>query len=1045
MDSNPIESFSSESRYSSKDAAQIRDFVRSACDLLPAQGPITAFVFLNTLQALENMPFDQGVQKGARLFHCEPYLPEDTYREKLRQERILVEDLRVELEADLGERSQEMIDGLATRFDIRLAMLEFPLRMGPNEELRWFIAETNALRVIRPEASLDARRRFLQDTKKWMLRDLRPGAVWDGNGKPKDRDERLHELIGDLPGRIGDPVIERWPDAHWEQLALQSLWRISRDGARRAGPMKDSEPLPIRHGELLRKATGVDTDAWVHEVLIRYCAAFADQGLASFKLPHREHGFFTCFCEMHQEAAILSDRWMRALPGEIHRIVDAALTPVDSIVESLQILGVPREEWNDYLTATLLALRGWAGLIWQMEVRADRVPMGVQPGTIIEFMAVRLLLERIALAYGTQVAFGRECPLEDLRELCRETLPKEPATTIEQRAFLVFQIAQVLGWSPMALYRLTAEEWKELIKELLGFSNWERRKIFHRAFERNYRIRALDAFSVHTAKPTRRVANPRFQAFFCIDAREESFRRHLEEIDPQVETFGAAGFYVAAMYYRGVADAHFSTLCPIVVMPKHWVTEEVVYSLVETNKRLANTRRALGRASHRFHTGSRDLAAGALLTAGFGVLASVPLVARVLFPRLTARIRRGAGQFVQPPPVTRLRLERTEEPPGPEGNHIGFSLEEMAAISERMMRDVGLVENFARLVMFFGHGSACLNNPHKSAYDCGACSGGAGGPNARALAMMMNDPRIRRILAERGIVIPETTVFLGGQHNTADDTVAFFDLDLLPRTHQKDFEAAYETLVQTCKRNSHERCRRFQSAPLSISGEEAHEHVERRSEDLAQTRPEFGNATNAITFVGRRNRVRGLYLDRRAFLHSYDQAIDGDDYYILTRILGAVVPVCSGINLQYFFSYVDSPGWGSGTKLPHNITALLGVMDGAASDLRTGLPWQGVEIHEPLRSLLIIESKPEALFKFMERNPAAADILKNGWMQLALLDYDSSRLQIFNGREFVPYKPSTPELPKVETSLEWYRGWRDHLGFAQIEPGSNRSQENARV
>ncbi len=34
-------------------------------DLLPAQGPITAFVFLNTLQALEDLPFDEGVRRGA--------------------------------------------------------------------------------------------------------------------------------------------------------------------------------------------------------------------------------------------------------------------------------------------------------------------------------------------------------------------------------------------------------------------------------------------------------------------------------------------------------------------------------------------------------------------------------------------------------------------------------------------------------------------------------------------------------------------------------------------------------------------------------------------------------------------------------------------------------------------------------------------------------------------------------------------------------------------------------------------------------------------
>ena len=37
--------------------------VDKAGELLPAQGPITAFVFLNTLQALEDLPFHEGVQR----------------------------------------------------------------------------------------------------------------------------------------------------------------------------------------------------------------------------------------------------------------------------------------------------------------------------------------------------------------------------------------------------------------------------------------------------------------------------------------------------------------------------------------------------------------------------------------------------------------------------------------------------------------------------------------------------------------------------------------------------------------------------------------------------------------------------------------------------------------------------------------------------------------------------------------------------------------------------------------------------------------------
>ncbi len=52
------------------------------------------------------------------------------------------------------------------------------------------------------------------------------------------------------------------------------------------------------------------------------------------------------------------------------------------------------------------------------------------------------------------------------------------------------------------------------------------------------------------------------------------------------------------------------------------------------------------------------------------------MVARVLFPWLTARIRSLFGRFVQPPPVTQLHLERREGDPGPDSGHLGFTLEE---------------------------------------------------------------------------------------------------------------------------------------------------------------------------------------------------------------------------------------------------------------------------------------------------------------------------------------------------------------------------------
>jgi hypothetical protein len=357
----------------------------------------------------------------------------------------------------------------------------------------------------------------------------------------------------------------------------------------------------------------------------------------------------------------------------------------------------------------------------------------------------------------------------------------------------------------------------------------------------------------------------------------------------------------------------------------------------------------------------------------------------------------------------------------------------MTNIVQRMLQDMGLISGFARLVLIVGHGSQSLNNPHNSAYNCGACGGSAGGPNGRTFAQMANDPRVRENLAGRGLVIPAQSRFIGGYHNTCNDSITLFDTEEVPATHQAELEVVRQNISDACDRNAHERCRRFQSAPLTMTFSAARRHVEARSEDLAQTRPECGHASNAICMVGRRSRTKGLFLDRRCFLTSYDPTQDDAENSILARILAAAVPVCAGINLEYYFSYVDNVGFGSGAKLPHNVTSLLGVMDGAASDLRTGLPWQMVEIHEPVRLLFVIETTPETMLKLMDRNAGIGKLVRHGWIHMAVLSPESSDIQLFQDGEFRPYTPQTQELPMVQSSTDWYRGLRDNLEFAVIE------------
>lgn len=1006
---------------------RLQHVVEHASHVLPAQGPITVFIHHNTLHAFEDLTFEEAVKKGQDIFQCQPYLPEENYREALGKGRIRFTELQDVLREDLERSPREPAEPLrlTSRYDLRLAMLQHSLRDGTGDELRWFVEETDALGRICPDVSPVVRSRMIAETRRWVMRHLRtsrgPAQVGANGHAPP--------WLPPLFEQFGEGSIESWDEDTWEAFTLQALWEICREGVCHA-PAPSPAPLPIRHRDLVLLAQGPDTDVWVHDILIRFSGAFLDQGISHWSLPERDAGYFRSFLALYSQPGGVLEPWQRALPLEIHRLLRDRIGPIDCLHDSLSRLGVMEPEWDAYLSATLVALRGWGGMVRQVEVRGDRIGKPIPQGSLIEFLAIRLLLERMALEYAAREHLGIEEPLHYLRERLRGQVVPKLTRDVEQRAFAVFQLAQHLGWTPEELNRQEPIAWTTLVREIESFSAIERRRIFHLAFEKRFRITSLDALALH--RPRKTPAAPRFQTINCLDEREESFRRHLEEVAPDVETFAAAGFFNVAMYYRGAADAHFTPRCPVVIRPQHWVAEQVDDAHEEMHRRQSKTRQALGAASHGFDVGSRTFALGALLTASFGVLASVPLVARILFPRLTALAIDRITDLIQTPPKTRLKIERTGAEPGSENGQLGFSPDEMASIAERLLREIGLTSQFARIVLILGHGSASLNNPHQSAYDCGACGGSAGGPNARAIAHALNDLRIRQMLAQRGLTIPDTTVFVGGLHNTCNDSVTLYDVNHIPESHRAEFARIQEEIRETCTRNAHERCRRFHSASTTMTFAEAHRHVEERAEDLAQTRPELGHATNALCIVGRRQRTRGLYLDRRAFLSSYDPTQDTEDRTILTRILQAAVPVCAGINLEYYFSRVDSAGWGCGSKLPHNVSALLGVMDGAASDLRTGLPWQMAEIHEPVRLLFIIEAPAQALLSIMDREPAIGKLCRNGWIQVAVLDPDSSRVQLFKNGVFRDYVPQDSALPTAPSSVDWYRGCRDHLEFAVI-------------
>jgi uncharacterized protein len=107
-------------------------------------------------------------------------------------------------------------------------------------------------------------------------------------------------------------------------------------------------------------------------------------------------------------------------------------------------------------------------------------------------------------------------------------------------------------------------------------------------------------------------------------------------------------------------------------------------------------------------------------------------------------------------------------------------------------------------------------------------------------------------------------------------------------------------------------------------------------------------------------------------------------------------------------------------------------MNGHASDLRTGLPWQMVEVHEPVRLLLLVETTPEKLLDAVRRSPAVTELVKNRWIRPAAIDPETGRIVVYRDGEFLPFEPQQHPLPEASSSVDWYAGKMDHLPIARI-------------
>lgn len=1000
---------------------QLHELLHELEKVLPAQAPIKDFVHHNTLHGFQHLPFPEALETVAGIVGQSAWMPEARCRQFYQEGRVTEQDLLAALD-ELEIPAGGAVGGV-TRRQVQLASLLLDRALPAAAQWQWLGEEGR-----RPEQI---------DSDRWQA---------------------CAALAPPLPA----PVPRDW------QAESLSIWQAL---AARVGPQ-----WSLRR--LLHHLTGNDIQAALQPLLIRHLAAHLDRGTAAWHNPGRSQGFYAAW----RHSVGIDPAWdLEELPNARRSIEALPPTALEALAAELPRLGLDRQHWGAYLQRLSLELPGWSGMIlWHHEH-----PQPESAVDMVDYLAVRLALERLYAADLCQSLWGVPLTLEDLGGYFQQ----HPA-----ELWVRHHGVDELGWPDPLLHRahrlmalaLTLEgqhdeaPWQALAADMAswqeaqagdearrqlrqtwplytlcrhlslasvslqavgreGVSQWlawaeelspaQRGLVWLTAYERHYRQEIFQALHANHGR-YQAVSSAEAQVIFCMDDREEGSRRHLEEVNPRIETYGAAGFFGLPLYWRSLDGHKREALCPVVVQPTSEIREQPSpeTQAVAGNylRRLAWRRRwreALNQESR------RGLLLGPLLTSFTAPLALATLLVGSLAPaRWAGFMRRSAAGFDMPV-KTRLAVTAVDEaPPGtPETPRQGYSTEEQIQRVAAFLRTIGLTRQFAPLVVFMGHGSNSRNNPHLSAYDCGACSGRHGGANARAFAAIANRPEVRQGLLAEGIAIPESCWFIGAEHNTCDEAVTWYDADLVPASHGPAWSKFRRELDEALARHAVERCRRLASAPLGLSQTAARRHVAHRRHDASQARPELGHATNACAFVGRRDLSRGAFFDRRAFLISYDPSIDPEGL-VLENLLLAAGPVGAGISLEYYFSTVNNPHFGCGSKITHNVTGFLGVMEGASSDLRTGLPRQMIEVHEAMRLLVVVEHRTEVLTAIYRRQPPLQELIGQGWILLAAKSPDGPEIDFFNPRlGWVRWQPAEGELPVVAESLAWCRDSRDPL------------------
>lgn len=777
-----------------------------------------------------------------------------------------------------------------------------------------------------------------------------------GEINPDLLEQGLQEWLDSQSLKLPRDVAERFcraalqlDDLPAELLADTELKALHKQLSSLTLPVMKSHPVQTLSFRF-QQQSGLRVEDDLNFHVIKWCKLYLDESHTAWSLPHRKEGFYRTWRRLIQHDPMLN----RAQRQTLKNCPEDATDALEGVLSSL---GVRSSQVQGYLEAHLLSLPGWAGaLLWRSEQSLQ------ERSLLLEYLAVRLFME---------YAFIKPYL----------PLPEQPR---HKQALLTRLIAAWAHWGNMpteAWSQLSTSQQEEHLKLAYRFDSVLCRRLWLEAWEQTYEEQ-LRRMITSKGSPSKTEKPLLTQLAFCIDTRSEPFRHAIEQAGP-FETFGVAGFFGLPIATCELGSTYSHASLPVILKPQHKITESASRSDFETYQQRRHVADSVGST---FRMMKQNMLTSLLLPEVSGPWLSLKMLARSFFPHRAGRTLGHLKHALLQKPPTDLSLDYvyTES-----GLPVGFSEVEKVHYVRQALNMMGLTKNFAPLVVICGHGSHSTNNPYAAALECGACGGASGSFNARVLATLCNDHAVRDALADEGISIPKDTAFAAAEHITTLNELRFVYVPELSEAAQEAFHHIKDVLPKVSEQVNAEQFSKLPTLGLNIRNVKNEMH--RLAEDWSEVRPEWGLAGNAAFIIGTRRLTEQCKLNGRAFLHTYDWHKDRDGA-ILSNIIDGPVTVAQWINLQYYASCVAPHYYGSGNKATQTVTAGIGVMQGNASDLLVGLPWQSVMksdkdlYHAPLRLLVLIEAPHEHVERLLKYQTAFRQKVQNGWIRLATID-----------------------------------------------------------